>query len=269
MEKVFTEYPVSDIVDINDLMVTNVVNSPVTPQSNVTRPKLPITQRGNLAEVYGVGCSLADISVFGGQSTAAKYVRSSIFKCESNTTQGELSASEDNTMKSRASTKTRSKSRVKSKNGWQVKANRFLPQSDEQDYNKIQTREGTDDRKSKCADVDMTIPKPEFKRTIYSQLCEEPVKLRRVQRKTPKPTASQSAFRENKTSRLRYQYMHNEKILSSMAEEHMKKFKRPPFKNVGIAAFCYEKYPLTEKYIAKSKNSTMTKAKKTVAAKSK
>lgn len=270
MENVFTEYPVSNKADNEDLMVINIVNSPVTPQSNMIRPKLPVTQHGNLAEVYGVGCSLADISVFGGQSTAAKYIRSSLFKCGSNTTQGELKVSEDNThtVKSRASSKTRSKKKVKPKNGRKVKANRLLPQSDEHDYR----REGTDNRKPKCADVDMTIPKPEFKRTIYSQLYEEPVKLRRVQRKTPKPKTLQSTFRENKTSRLRYQYMHNEEVISTMAEEHMKKFKRPPFKNVSTAA-CYENYPLTEKYKDKSKKSTMVpkakKAKKTVAAKSK
>lgn len=110
-------------------------------------------------------------------------------------------------------------------------------ESEEQELDRLlkaeEEREAKErERPDKCVGfMTREFDKTAFKPSLYMNLYKEPITVRRVRRKPAQPAASKKEAKPNKTSDLRYKYLHNQKVVSSNAAEHMKKFKRPPFKN--------------------------------------
>ncbi|KAK7604787.1 hypothetical protein V9T40_005973 [Parthenolecanium corni] len=100
-------------------------------------------------------------------------------------------------------------------------------------------------RFDRCAGIDTTPRTREFKRTIFSKIAEESFKVRRVRRKKAKPAPIKGKVKTTKAAQLRFKYIRNQDVSSSMTEAHMKKYRKPPFKTVGVFRVCYEK--LSEK----------------------
>lgn len=97
----------------------------------------------------------------------------------------------------------------------------------------------------RCAGIDNKPRTRDFKRTIFSKIAEESFKVRRVQRKKAKPKPFKGKPKTTKAAQLRFKFIRNQAVSSSLTEAHMKKYRKPPFQNVGVIRLCYEK--LTEK----------------------
>lgn len=88
------------------------------------------------------------------------------------------------------------------------------------------------ERPDKCKGfMQREFDKSAFKPSLYMNLYKEPIILRRVRRKKAEPSAPKKESKPNKTSDLRFKYLHNQKVVSSNAAKHLEQFKRPPFKN--------------------------------------
>lgn len=101
----------------------------------------------------------------------------------------------------------------------------------------------------------------ELKETIFSRIANERYKVRRIQRKKAKPTPSKGDVKTTKTAQMRLKYMRNEKVIPSVTEAHMKKYKKPPFKTIGVLRMCFEKLSETLEKL-KKKSPSKKKVKK-------
>lgn len=97
----------------------------------------------------------------------------------------------------------------------------------------------------RCVGIDTKPRTRDFKRTIFSKIAEESFKVRRVQRKKAKPAPIKGKVKTTKAAQLRFKFIRNQDVSSSLTEAHMKKYHKPPFKTVGVLRLCYEK--LSEK----------------------
>lgn len=100
-------------------------------------------------------------------------------------------------------------------------------------------------RFDRCAGVDTAPRTRDFTRTVFSEIAEESFKVRRVRRKKAKPAPAKAKVKTTKAAQLRFKFIRNQDVASSVTEAHMKKYRKPPFKTVGVLRLCYEK--LSEK----------------------
>ena len=96
-------------------------------------------------------------------------------------------------------------------------------------------------RFDRCAGVDTAPRTRDFARTVFSEIAEESFKVRRVRRKKAKPAPAKAKAKTTKAAQLRFKFIRNQDVASSVAEAHMKKYRKPPFKTVGVLRLCYEK----------------------------